>query len=56
MRSVFDRFRDGLTIGGALAERGEGDRGKPATQGAVEEAVLDLLERDVDPPALERVR
>jgi DNA topoisomerase IB len=53
---VFDRFRDGLTIGGALAELGEGDRGQPATQGAVEEAVLDLLERDVDSPALERVR
>ncbi|MET1008633.1 MAG: DNA topoisomerase IB [Gaiellaceae bacterium] len=53
---VFDRFRDGLTIGGALAELGEGDRGEPATQGAVEEAVLDLLERDVDSPALERVR
>ena len=45
---VFDRFRDGLTIGGALAELGKGDRGEPATQGAVEEAVLDLLERDVD--------
>ncbi len=53
---VFDRFRDGLTIGGALAKLGEGDRGEPATQGAVEEAVLDLLERDVDSPALERVR
>jgi DNA topoisomerase I len=53
---VFDRFRDGLTIGGALAELGEGGRGALATQGAVEEAVLDLLERDVDSPALERVR
>ncbi len=52
---VFDRFRDGLTIGGALDQLGEGARGKPATQGAVEEAVLDLLERDLDSPALERI-
>jgi DNA topoisomerase IB len=52
---VFDRFRDGVTVGGALAELGEGARGEPATQGAVEEAVLDLLERDLDSPALERL-
>ena len=52
---VFDRFRDGLTIGGALHELGEVAYGEPATQGAVEEAVLDLLERDLDSPALERV-
>jgi DNA topoisomerase I len=52
---VFDRFRDGLTIGGALDELGEVAYGEPATQGAVEEAVLDLLERDLDSPALERV-
>jgi DNA topoisomerase IB len=53
---VFDRFRDGLTIGGALEELGEGLGGEPAIQGAVEEAVLDLLERDLDSPAVERVR
>jgi DNA topoisomerase IB len=52
---VFDRFRDGLTIGGALGELGDGARGEPATQGAVEEAVLDLLERELDSPALERL-
>jgi DNA topoisomerase IB len=52
---VFDRFRDGLTIGGALERLGEVELGEPATQGAIEEAVLDLLERDVDSPALERV-
>ena len=52
---VFDRFRDGLTIGGVLEQLGERDRDEPATQGAVEEAVLDLLERDLDSPALERV-
>ncbi len=52
---VFDRFRDGLTIGGALAELGDVSYGEPATQGAIEEAVLDLLERDLGSPALERV-
>jgi DNA topoisomerase-1 len=52
---VFDRFRDGFTIGGALGELGEVELGEPATQGAVEEAVLDLLERDVGSPALERL-
>jgi DNA topoisomerase I len=52
---VFDRFRDGLTIGGALDELGDVEPGEPATQGAVEEAVLDLIERDLDSDALERV-
>lgn len=52
---VFDRFQDGLTIGGALEQLGEVELGEPATQGAIEEAVLDLLERDVASPALERV-
>ena len=52
---VFDRFQDGLTVGGALEQLGEVELGKPATQGAIEEAVLDLLERDVGSPALEKV-
>ncbi|HSK14955.1 MAG TPA: hypothetical protein VK915_02170 [Gaiellaceae bacterium] len=52
---VFDRFDGGLTIGGALESLGEVTYGEPATQGAVEEAVLDLLGRDLDSPALERV-
>jgi DNA topoisomerase IB len=52
---VFDRYRDGLTIGGALAGLGDVDEGEPATQGAIEEAVLDLLERDLGSDALERV-
>ena len=44
---VFDRYRDGYTIGGALDELGEGiDLGQPSFQGAVEEAVLDLLEEE----------
>ena len=48
-------FRDGPTIGGALEELGDVEPGEPATQGAVEEAVLDLIERDLDSDALERV-
>ena len=52
---VFDRFDDGLTIGGALDGLGAVGHGEPATQGAIEEAVLDLLERDLGSPALEQV-
>ena len=51
---VFDRYRDGVTIGGALERLGDVDLGEPATQGAVEEAVLDLLEETAS-PALEKV-
>jgi DNA topoisomerase I len=43
---VFDRFQDGYTIGGALEELGDVDLGQPSFQGAVEEAVLDLLEEE----------
>jgi DNA topoisomerase-1 len=51
---VFDRYRGGVTIGGALDQLGDVDFGEPATQGAVEEAVLDLLEES-ESPALEKV-
>jgi DNA topoisomerase I len=52
---VFDRYRDGLTIGGALDQLGEDvDLGQPSFQGAVEEAVLDLLEEEWT-PAIEKV-
>jgi DNA topoisomerase IB len=51
---VFDRYRDGITIGGALEGLGDVDFGEPATQGVVEEAVLDLLEES-ESPALEKV-
>jgi DNA topoisomerase I len=51
---VFDRYRDGVTIGGALDRLGDVDIGEPATLGAVEEAVLDLLEES-ESPALEKV-
>jgi DNA topoisomerase-1 len=51
---VFDRYRDGVTIGGALEQLGDVSFGEPATQGAIEDAVLDLLEGE-DSPALEKV-
>ena len=52
---VFDRYRDGFTIGGALELLGEGaDLGQPSFQGPVEKAVLDLLE-DERTPVIERV-
>jgi DNA topoisomerase I len=42
---VFDRYRSGLTIAAALTELGEVDEyGEPAHQGAIEEAVLELIE------------
>jgi DNA topoisomerase-1 len=52
---VFDRFRDGITIGGALEQLGDDVVfGQPSTQGPIEEAVLDLLE-EAPSPALENV-
>jgi DNA topoisomerase I len=52
---VFDRYRDGFTIGGAIDRLGEDvDLGQPSFQGAVEEAVLDLLEEEPT-DAIERV-
>jgi DNA topoisomerase I len=44
---VFDRYQDGITIGGALEDLGNrAVLGEPAFQGAVEQAVLDLLEEE----------
>jgi DNA topoisomerase IB len=52
---VFDRYQDGYTIGGALERLGDDvDLGQPSFQGAVEEAVLDLLEEERT-PAIEKV-
>jgi DNA topoisomerase IB len=51
---VFDRYCGGVTIGNALVALGDVDLGEPAFQGAIEEAVLDLLE-DESSPALEKV-
>jgi DNA topoisomerase IB len=52
---VFDRFRDRLTIGGVLDELGEGAFGQPAMRGAIEDAVVDLLERDLSSPGVEKL-
>lgn len=50
---VFDRYRDGLTIGGVIGELGD-DPGT-AIQGDVEDAALDLLTGQRRSPALEKV-
>ena len=52
---VFDRYEGGVTIGNALVAIGDVEElGEPAFQGAIEDAVLDLLE-DEKSPALEKV-
>jgi DNA topoisomerase-1 len=50
---VFDRFSAGVTIAAALDALGDVDFGEPATQGAVEAAVIDLLS-DEEAPVLAR--
>ena len=50
---VFDRFDGGLTIGGALPELAENSEAWPDVQRAVEEAVLDLIDRDLSSAAVE---
>jgi DNA topoisomerase I len=53
---VFDRYRDGLTIGGALEDLGDVDSlGGPDAQGPIESAVLDLLEERESSSVLEKV-
>ena len=53
---VFDRFRSGWTIAGALDQIGEGATfGELATQGAIEDAVRDLLAYRRSSDALEKV-
>jgi len=54
---VFDRYRSGWTISGAIERVGEDvDLGAPSTQGAIEEAVLELLANDRTGDAMEKVR
>jgi DNA topoisomerase I len=53
---VFDRFDGGLTIAGVLPELGDDVESWPDLQGEIEEAVLDLIERDTDSDAIERAR
>ena len=53
---VFDRYRSGWTISGALEQLGEDrDFGEPAMQGPIEAAVLDLLRNDTSSDALEKI-
>jgi DNA topoisomerase IB len=52
---VFDRFDGGLTIGGVLPQLAEDTGGWPELHGAIEEAVLDLIEDERSSEALERV-
>jgi DNA topoisomerase-1 len=52
---VFDRFDGGLTIAGVLPELAEDTATWPDLQGAIEEAVLDLLEKDTSSPAIEKI-
>lgn len=52
---VFDRYRSGWTISGALTELGDVDFGEPAFQGAIETAVLDLLANDRSSEAVEKI-
>ena len=53
---VFDRFDGGLTIAGVLPELVEDTGPWPDVQGAVEEAVLDLIAEDRESEAVEEVR
>jgi DNA topoisomerase IB len=53
---VFDRFDGGLTIGGVLPDLVEDAAAWPDMQGTIEQAVLDLIEKDTESPALERAR
>lgn len=52
---VFDRFRSGWTIRGALEGARGVDLGHPRTRDRIESAVLDLLEDERQSPALERL-
>jgi DNA topoisomerase-1 len=53
---VFDRYRSGWTISGALDAIGEDAAfGEPSIQGAIEEAVVDLLEENMTSDAVERI-
>jgi DNA topoisomerase I len=51
---VFDRFDGGLTIAGVLPELAEDTAAWPDLQGAIEEAVLDLIAKDTDSDAVQK--
>ena len=53
---VFDRYQSGWTVAGALDGLGEGAVfGEPSVQGAIEEAVIDLLEERTSSSAVEKI-
>ena len=52
---VFDRYRSGWTIKLQLEALGVNEFGEPSTQGAIEDAVLDLLEDRRDSETLEKI-
>ncbi|MGH2788989.1 MAG: DNA topoisomerase IB [Actinomycetota bacterium] len=53
---VFDRYRSGWTISGALEAIGEdASYGEPSVQGPIEEAVIDLIEERRDSDAVEKI-
>jgi DNA topoisomerase IB len=52
---VFDRFDGGLTIAGVLPELAEDSSAWPDLQGAIEAGVLDLIAKDRESPAVEKV-
>jgi DNA topoisomerase I len=53
---VFDRFDGGLTIAGVLPDLAGDTAAWPDLQGTIEEAVIDLIERDVQSDAIERAK
>ena len=53
---VFDRFDGGLTIAGALPDLAEDTAAWPRLQGAIEQGVIDLIERDTSSEAIERAK
>ena len=52
---VFDRFRSGWVISGVLQDLGDVEADEPSIQVHAEAAVLDLLLKDTDSEAVERV-
>ncbi len=53
---IFDRFDGGLTIAGVLPNLAEDVEVWPDLHGAIEEGVLDLIERDTTSDAVERAK
>jgi DNA topoisomerase IB len=52
---VFDRYNSGWAITNVLTELGDVDWGEPAFQGAIEEAVIDLIDDHVRSDAVEKI-